>query len=254
MADQLIFSNKERIRNAIRDAVIQNRQNGNLQWQKIANDLAAVGIQTDGRKIREMWINYLDPDLNLEPFTADEMQTLKNLYFEAKDQGRSRLLESGKYQLPLKDGNPMSWENILPRRSPNVVKNAYYSQQKYWSQGQAQEPELLPANISPSVVRDDAPNENNLDSREVDGLFRELMDTDPRITPNPEGPFAFPLTTNYDTPSGAAAAAASYWGGKAAITNKSSRKSTKKSSRKSQRKSYRKVKRSSRKYRKFSRK
>ena len=253
MADQL-FSNKERIRNAIRDAVIQNRQNGNFQWQKIANDLAAVGIQTDGRKIREMWINYLDPDLNLEPFTADEMQTLKNLYFEAKDQGRSRLLESGKYQLPLKDGNPMSWENILPRRSPNVVKNAYYSQQKYWSQGQAQEPELLPANISPSVVRDDAPNENNLDSREVDGLFRELMDTDPRITPNPEGPFAFPLTTNYDTPSGAAAAAASYWGGKAAITNKSSRKSTKKSSRKSQRKSYRKVKRSSRKYRKFSRK
>jgi hypothetical protein len=248
MADQL-FSNKERIRNAIRDAVIQNRPNGNFQWQKIANDLAAVGIQTDGRKIREMWINYLDPELNLEPFTADEMQTLKNLYFEAKGQGRSRLLESGKYQLPLKDGNPMSWENILPRRSPNVVKNAYYSQQKYWLQGQAQEPELLPANISPSVVRDDAPNKNNLEFHEVDGLFRELMDPDPRITPNPEGPFAFSLTTKYDTPPGAAFGSFDERRG-----GKSARKFARKSSRKPSRKSSRKAKKSSRKYRKVTRK
>ena len=242
MADQLIFSNKERIRNAIRNAVIEN---GNKQWQQIANDLAAVGIQTDGRKIREMWINYLDPDLNLEPFTADEMQTLKNLYFEAKGQGRSRLLESGKLQLPLKDGKPMSWEDILPRRSPNVVKNAYYSQQKYWLQGQGQEPELLPANISPSVERDDAPNKNNLEFHEVHGLFRELVDPDPRITPNPEGPFAFPLTTRYDTPSGAAAASDErHWGGKAAI--KSSKKSKRKSSKKSKKKLSRKAKKSSR--------
>ena len=147
-------------------------------------------------------------------------------------------MNSGKLQLPLKEnGETMSWELILPGRSPNVVKNKYYSHQKYWNQPDIQpdQDQLYNVNPSISVERDDS----------------DFYDSSLHDDGKGDRPFAFPLTTNYDTPSGAAAAA-SYWGGKSA--RKSARKPSRKSSRKSQRKSSRKAKKSSRKYRKISRK
>ena len=243
MADQRARSNEE-TDDIIRSAVIEKLREGSSsspQWQEIANGLKDKGINRSGRQVRESWVNYLNPYLNFEPFTPEEMQILKNLYFEARVQnthGQTRALNSGKLQLPLKEnGETMSWELILPARSPNVVKNKYYSHQKYWNQPDIQpdQDQLYNVNPSISVERDDS----------------DFYDSSLHDDGKGDRPFAFPLTTNYDTPSGAAAAA-SYWGGKAA--RKASRKSYRKSARKSSRKSSRKAKKSSRKYRKVSRK
>jgi hypothetical protein len=105
--------------------------NGNIQWAKIARELTSEGVRDSaqkditGRKLLEVWTNYLDPSLNTkDPFTPDEWQTLTHLYIEAKGQGR-RGRKSGKYLLPLRGGVPLKWYGLLPHRSPNMVKNLY---------------------------------------------------------------------------------------------------------------------------------
>ena len=227
MADQRVLNNDEK-NDIIRNAIIHHPSfsSSKPQWQQIANGINEknIGIVTTGRKIRELWVNYLNPFLNFEPFTQEEMQILQNLYLEARAQharGQTRMLESGNLQLPLKEnGETMSWELILPGRSPNVLKNKYYSYQKYWNQTetQPQDQDLYAANPSPSVERDDDVS-NNYDFYNSDLHERSQRGDSPP-------PFAFPLTTRFDKSSGG----------------------------KSARKSSRKAKKSSNKYRKSTRK
>ena len=147
---------KEKIRKIIIDYQKTNPTSSSIPWEKIAKDLKKQGITTNGRKIREMWINYLDPNLNFGPFTKDEIQTLKALYKEARDQ--KRFLPNGKVQLPLRNGHiTMSWNDVLPRRSPNVLKNKYYSV-SFFSTVDDETTDPRTFNIldnSPSVERDD---------------------------------------------------------------------------------------------------
>jgi hypothetical protein len=246
MADQRVRSNDD-TDEIIRHAVIKNLQGSSSppQWQDIANRLKDIGIIRTGRQVRESWVNYLNPFLNFEPFTPEEMEILKKLYSEALAQdarGQTRMLKSGKLQLPLKEnGETMSWELILPGRSPNVVKNKYYSHQKYWNRPDIQpdQHQLYSVNTSISEERDDD-KVNNSD------FYDSSLHEDGRG----DRPFAFSLTTEYDTPLGAAFGPPfdERRGGKSA------RKSARKPSRKPSRKSSRKAKKSSRKYRKVSRK
>jgi len=146
---------KEKIRKTIIDYQKTNPTSSSIPWEKIAKDLKTQGITTSGRKMREMWINYLDPNLNFGPFTKDEIQTLKALYKEARDQ--KRFLPNGKVQLPLRNGHIMSWNDILPRRSPNVLKNKYYSVSFFsTADDETTDPRTLAIiDNSPSVERDD---------------------------------------------------------------------------------------------------
>ena len=252
MDDQHVLSNDEIIRNAVIENI--NGSSSPPQWQEIANGLKYKGIVRTGRQVRESWVNYLNPFLNFEPFTQEEMKTLQNLYLEAhkqERQGQTRMLNSGKLQLPLKEnGETMSWELILPGRSPNVLKNKYYSYQKYWNQPDRQpdqdQDQLYDVNPSTSLEKDDDKLNNS-----------DFYDSSLHDDGKGDRPFAFPLTTRYDTPPGAAVAyfgSPSYPldGGKSA--RKSARKASSKSSRKPSRKSSRKAKKSSRKYRKVTRK
>ena len=245
----------EETNNIIRDAVMEElRENpsSSPQWQEISNGLKKKGLlHKSGRQIRELWVNYLNPSLNFEKFTPEEMQILQTLYYEAHAQntrGQTRMLKSGNLQLPLKEnGETMSWELILPGRSPNVVKNKYYSHQKYWNRTeqpeQPDQDQLYRVEHSISEERDDDVS-NNYDFYDSDLHERSKRGDSPP-------PFAFPLTTRYDMPSSSAAFGSSFdeRGG-----GKSARKSARKSSRKPSRKSSRKAKKSSRKYRKVSRK
>lgn len=261
MADQRVRerSTKE-TDDIIRDAVMEElRENpsSSPQWQKIANGLKKKGLlHKSGRQIRELWVNYLNPSLNFEKFTPEEMQILQTLYYEAYAQntrGQTRMLESGNLQLPLKEnGDSMSWEHILPRRSPNVVKTKYYSHQKYWNRTeqpeQPDQDQLYRVEHSISEERDDDVS-NNYDFYDSDLHERSKRGDSPP-------PFAFPLTTRYDMPPSSSAAFGSSFdergGGKSA--RKSARKFARKSAKKPSRKYSRKAKKSSRKYRKVSRK
>ena len=249
MADQRVLlsdEKNERISNAIM-LHPSFSSSSTPKWQEIANGLRTEGIVTDGRKIRELWVNYLNPSLNFEPFTEEEMQTLKRLYFEAKAQGQTRMLKSGKLQLPLQqNGETMSWELIFPGRSPNVLKNKYYSLQNYWNQTERQSDQDQLYNSvdrSPSVVRDDD-TPNNYDFYDSDLHERGQRGESPP-------PFAFPLTTMYDGSPGAAAAASYY--GSPPYSHSVERTEGGKAARK-YRKASRKYRNSARKYRKTSRK
>jgi hypothetical protein len=119
----------DRIRELI--AITPRKKDGKIPWAQIARQLTSEGVRDSadkvitGRKLLEVWTNYLDPSLNTkDPFTPDEWQTLTNLYIEAKHQDRKGR-KSGKYLLPLRDGVPLKWYGLLPRRSPNMVKNLY---------------------------------------------------------------------------------------------------------------------------------
>jgi hypothetical protein len=258
MADQRVRERSTKETNdIIIDAVMEElRENpsSSPRWQEIANGLQKKSLlHRSGRQIRELWVNYLNPSLNFEKFTPEEMQILQTLYYEAHAQnarGQTRMLESGNLQLPLKEnGDSMSWEHILPRRSPNVVKTKYYSHQKYWNQPERQpgQDQLYRVEHSISEERDDDVS-NNYDFYDSDLHERSKRGDSPP-------PFAFPLTTRYDIPSSSAAFGSSFderGGGKSA--RKSARKPSRKSFRKSSRKSSRKAKKSSRKYRKVTRK
>ena len=248
MADQRVLlsdEKNERISNAI---MLHPSFSSSLtpKWQEIANGLRAEGIVTDGRKIRELWVNYLNPSLNFNPFTEEEMQTLKRLYFDAKAQGQTRMLKSGKLQMPLQqNGETMSWELILPGRSPNVLKNKYYSLQKYWNQPERQPDQdqlYNSVDSSSSAVRDDD-IQNNYEFYGSDLHARGQRGDSPP-------PFAFPLTTMYDGSPGAAAA--SYYGSPP-YSHSVERTDGGKVVRK-YRKTSRKYRNSARKYRKASRK
>ena len=242
MADQRVNDEKNDI---IRNAIINHpsfSSSSKPQWQEIANGINAknIGIVTSGRKVRELWVNYLNPFLNFTQFTQEEMQILQNLYLEARAQqarGQTRMLESGNLQLPLKEnGETMSWELILPGRSPNVLKNKYYSYQKYWNRTeQPDQDELYSVNPSTSVEKDDDVS-NNYDFYDSDLHERSKRGDSPP-------PFAFPLTTKFDHPSGAAFGG----GGKRKTSRKSAMKAYRKSARKASRKSARKYRKATRK-------
>jgi len=100
-----------------------------IPWEPFARALNitdTAGKPVKGRKLLESWNNYIDPELDLSPFNEQEWTTLISYYIRAKDQGR--ISASGYYQLPLDErGNPLKWVGLMHRRSPNVIKNLYYS-------------------------------------------------------------------------------------------------------------------------------
>jgi hypothetical protein len=126
---------REEDKQKIRDMIGSIPPGKKIPWANISRELKKQGI-TDtankvisGRKLLEAWKNYLDPALNLSPFTKDEWALLTSLYIQAKQQGRIGQ-KSGKYLLPLNgEGNPIKWYDIMPRRSPNMIKNLYNSGQ-----------------------------------------------------------------------------------------------------------------------------
>ena len=222
-----------------------------IPWSDIATQLTGLvttkGLPLEGRHILEIWINQLDPRLNRNPFTTEELDYLKEIFITAKNQGKT--LDSGQVQLP--DG--YKWNNVLPlgcKRSPNDVKNAYYTNQRYWSE-EAADPIIVPVSVShalsPAVVVPATDNGYSDDDISPDNdLYKELFSSDPRIRPligdETPTPFAF------DPPSFKSGTLSD--GG---FRGKVSRK-VRKSARKASRKSARKAKKSSRKYRKVSRK
>jgi hypothetical protein len=108
------------------------KKEGKIPWADIARQLAIEGAVDSakkaitGRKLLEVWTNYLDPTLTKHPFKSEEWETLIGLYIEAKQQGR-RGRKSSKYLLPSRAGVPLKWVGLLPGRSPNMVKNLYNS-------------------------------------------------------------------------------------------------------------------------------
>lgn len=225
-----------------------------IPWSDIAITLTGVvntrsGAHLEGRHILEMWINQLDPRLNRQAFTTEELEHLKKKYLEAKTQGKT--LERGKVQLP----EGYTWNNVLPeiyRRSPNDVKNAYYTNQRYWS-GQVAQPVSVPVSVSHEVSSEVPARDNGYSEYDI-SPDNELFSSDSRIIPlidETPTPFAFSLP-NYTPPGAAASDFGSSFDERGG--GKSARKSARKPSRKSFRKSSRKAKKSSRKYRKVTRK
>lgn len=54
-------------------------EKGTKQWQEIAETLNdALGVQRNGKQCRERWYNFLNPEINREPFSPEEdLQILK---------------------------------------------------------------------------------------------------------------------------------------------------------------------------------
>lgn len=108
---------------------IEEKPSGKIPWERFSQELKmkdSSGKFITGRKLLESWTNYLDPRLNLDPLTESELTQLISYYAQALSQNRRAA--SGKYQLPLDEkGKPYKWIGLIPGRSPNVLKNLYYS-------------------------------------------------------------------------------------------------------------------------------
>ena len=82
-------------------------EKGTKQWQEIAEILnAKLGVNRNGKQCRERWYNFLNPEINRDPFSNEE--DLKIL------------------QLRKQIGN--RWSEIvkhLPGRTENSVKNRF---------------------------------------------------------------------------------------------------------------------------------
>lgn len=82
-------------------------QKGTKHWQEIAETLnATLGVHRNGKQCRERWYNFLNPEINREPFTGEE--DLKILLLRKEIGNR--------------------WSEIvkqLPGRTENSVKNRF---------------------------------------------------------------------------------------------------------------------------------
>jgi hypothetical protein len=260
----------------IKDTIIQyinDHMGEGISWSAISNSLR--NIKTP-KQIREKWVNNLNPNLNYNPFSREEEQTLRRYFDESRR--RNLVLPSGRYSLP-KDLVP-SWGALVQilgtNRPENNVKNKFNTYQSYWNRG---EDPLAHYPLVVSGVADDDVLEEEDDGVVVDmdhdiagspefspprssesqqgssvssGDFTGLQRS--AISPGPMG-FSFPNSPAFagwnPPPSSSAVSAVSAFsvspkGGKLyRKARKSSKKAHRKSSKKAHRKSSRKAHRKS---------
>jgi hypothetical protein len=143
---------------------------GKKPWTHIAGILTTQGIRDDkggiinGKKLLESWLNYIDPGLNNSSYSMLDMDRLRDLYRLAVEQDRVSA-KSGKYLLPIINGIPVKWNQVLPGRSPNVVKNFYNSS-------------VIQVKSPPSDDDDDSVDDSDLYLLLEEGLKNEINPED----------------------------------------------------------------------------
>lgn len=183
-----------------------------IPWARFSNELKMYdtsGKFITGRKLLESWTNYLHPDLNLAPFTESELAQLMSYYIQARSQNRRAA--SGKYQLPLDEkGKPRKWIGLIPGRSPNMIKNLYYS--KIFTEAAMDNidnikkgnPIIFPVGITsmppsnePSPDRDDS---DDIDLEESFYKDQDFFAPSPAATATATAPTSVPRFDEYEYP------------------------------------------------------
>ncbi|CAD8117217.1 unnamed protein product [Paramecium sonneborni] len=150
------------------NALLQNCELLNFNWKRVSKNMNLIGYKRSGKSCKERFQNQLNPHINKDSWTQNEIDKL--------------------FQLQNKYGN--KWRNIakeLPNRTDGLIKNYFYSlvrkvlRRLSKTVNRNKNGSQMTKNLKPSVIssifcaNQNETNNNSLINYEFADLFRNII-------------------------------------------------------------------------------